>query len=211
MKYILKTERNANGNLVFSKDRLKNGSYQYEAIDTKGLHIGLKKEHILSKINDFVNVRVSGNSIYPLDEVEEKNHQKTIPALHNRVPYVLYGGCHKFAHERDEVKRVFGATVQNLKQAQKELKQTFLYDEGFDYYGVFVVLPAVWDDNTGALIEDGRVVYAWFGSYDGMGRVIKEKLGFPNFLEHPNMKEKWYRENIEAYYQVFEESGKDVR
>lgn len=210
MKYVLMTEVNENGNRVFKKDRLKNGAYQYEAVDATGLHIGLKKEHVIAKVNDFVNVRVSGNSIYPLDEVDVAPNQKTIPALYNRVPYVLYGGCHRFAHERDQVKRALGATTLNLKQSQKELKQAFHSLDGFDYYGIFVVLPAVRDNNTGAMIEDGRVVYAWFGSYDAMSRLVKGKSSFSNYLENPNMNEKWYRENIEAYYQVFEESGKDV-
>lgn len=210
MKYVLMTEINEAGNRVFKKCRLKSGVYQYEAINSNGLHIATSKDKVIARIKDFTNVRVSGNSIYPLEEVDAAPNQKTIPALFNRVPYVLYGGCHRFAHERDQVKRVLGATTLNLKQAQKELKQVFSSMDGFDYYGIFVVFPAVWDDNTGAMIEDGRVVYAWFGSYDAMGRLVKGKSSFSNFLENPKMNEKWYRENIEAYYQVFEESGKDV-
>ena len=209
MKYVLMTEVNENGNRVFKKDRLKNGAYQYEAVDATGLHIGLKKEHVIAKVNDFVNVRVSGNSIYPLDEVDVAPNQKTIPALYNRVPYVLYGGINK-NRQNDSVKRVLGATVQNVKQAIKELKQTFLTDAGFDYYGIFVILPAVWDDNTGAMIEDGRVVYAWFGAYDSMWRVVKTKFDYPNFLQHPNASEKWHTDNIENYYRFFETAGKDI-
>ena len=90
---ILVTEKNENGNLVFKKRKAENGNLQYEAIEESGVHRQLSKEQILSNINDFANVRLSGNSIYPLEEIEEKLGQKTIKAVPSNAPYILYGGC----------------------------------------------------------------------------------------------------------------------
>lgn len=201
---ILVTEKNENGNLVFKKRKVEHGIFQYEVIEESGVHRQLSKEQILSNINDFANVRLSGNSIYPLEEIEEKLGQKTIKAVQSNAPYILYGGCYRFNHNSDKVRRVLGVTKHNFKEAIKELKQMHKEGAAFDYMGIFVILPAEYNTN-GKLVKNGRVVYAWFVSYDGMERVLKGTQSIENYFENSNVKEKWYMENISDYYRTFEE------
>ncbi len=201
---ILVTEKNENDNLVFKKRKIEHGIYQYEVIEESGEHKHLSKEQVLLNINDFANVRLSGNSIYPLEEIEEKLGQKTIKAVQSNVPYILYGGCYRFNHNSDKVRRVLGATKHNFKKAIKELKQMHKEGAGFDYMGVFVILPSEYNTN-GKLIKNARVIYAWFVSYDGMERVLKGKQNIENYLESSNVRDKRFVENISDYYSTFEE------
>lgn len=201
---ILVTEKNENGNLVFKKRKVEHGIFQYEVIEESGEHRHLSKEQTLLNINDFANVRLSGNSIYPLEEIEEKIGQKTIKAVQSNAPYILYGGCYRFNHNSDKVRRELGATKYNFKKAIKELKQMHKEGAGFDYMGVFVILPSEYNTN-GKLIKNARVIYAWFVSYDGMERVLKGKQNIENYLESSNVRDKRFVENISDYYSTFEE------
>lgn len=71
MKYMLKTEVNENGNLVFSKQR--NGkSFIYLAKDETGVTATVDKDWILQNQKNIVNLGVSNDSIYPV-EVEKSS------------------------------------------------------------------------------------------------------------------------------------------
>lgn len=66
MKYILKTEVNESGNLVFSKQR--NGkSFIYLAKDETGATATVDKDWILQNQKNIVNLGVSNDSIYPVE------------------------------------------------------------------------------------------------------------------------------------------------
>lgn len=67
MKYILKTEVNENGNLVFSKKRVGK-DYIYLAKDENGNIGQVLKSWIIQHQNEIENVRVSGDSIYAVDK-----------------------------------------------------------------------------------------------------------------------------------------------
>ena len=99
---------------------------------------------------------------------------------------------------------MLGATKHNFKKAIKELKQMHKEGAGFDYMGVFVILPSEYNTN-GKLIKNTRVIYAWFVSYDGMERVLKGKQNIENYLEHSDVRDKCFLENISDYYNTFEE------
>lgn len=66
MKYILKTETNENGNLVFSKKR-QGKDYIYLAKDENGNIKPVLKSWIIEHQTEIVNVRVSGDSIYAVE------------------------------------------------------------------------------------------------------------------------------------------------
>lgn len=87
MKYILKTEVNESGNLVFSKQR--NGkSFIYLAKDETGATATVDKDWILQNQKNIVNLGVSNDSIYPV-EVEKSsvvNEGNTI-----RIKHFKYG------------------------------------------------------------------------------------------------------------------------
>lgn len=65
MKYILQTEVNANGNLVFSKRR-DGKNFYYFAQSEFGSVDAVTKEDIIRNAQNILNVRVSGDSIYPV-------------------------------------------------------------------------------------------------------------------------------------------------
>lgn len=67
MKYILKTEVNENGNLVFSKKR-SGKDYIYLAKDENGNVGQVLKSWIIQNQEEIENVRVSGDSIYAVDK-----------------------------------------------------------------------------------------------------------------------------------------------
>lgn len=67
MKYILKTEKNENGNLVFSKQRYGKG-YIYWVKDENGIINQVTKDWIMQHQAEITNVKVSGDSIYAVEK-----------------------------------------------------------------------------------------------------------------------------------------------
>ena len=65
MKYILRTEVNENGNLVFSKEREGKGFIYFAQSENGRIH-RVSKEDIIRNAKDILNIRVSGGNIYPV-------------------------------------------------------------------------------------------------------------------------------------------------
>lgn len=82
MKYVLKTEKNASGNVVFSKER-RGKKFAYLAKDENGNVGVVDKNWILQHQKEIVNLGVSGDSIYPVEikKSENKATVKTAPQV----------------------------------------------------------------------------------------------------------------------------------
>lgn len=78
MKYILKTEKNENDNLVFSKQR--NGkSFLYLAKDENGVVAPVDKDWVLKNQKSIINLGIDKNdSIYPVEIKSKKKYSFTI-------------------------------------------------------------------------------------------------------------------------------------
>lgn len=108
MKYILATEVNENGNLVFGKIR-KGNAYMYYAKAEDGTILAVTKDEIIAKADLILNVRVSGNKIYPTASAQDVEH--------NRV-----GKAKK--KEDTEINNVCGLSYTQLqKRHQKEVNE----------------------------------------------------------------------------------------
>ena len=71
MKYLLKTETNDTGNLVFSKER-QGRIFIYLAKDENGNISPVSKNWIIENQNSIVNVRVNGDTIVPVGQNKKK-------------------------------------------------------------------------------------------------------------------------------------------
>ena len=88
MKYMLKTEINENGNKVFSKERRGKG-FVYLAKDENGKTGVVDKTWILKNKENIVNLAVSGETIYVVDNL--KKQKKTAFDLAKEAAEIIQG------------------------------------------------------------------------------------------------------------------------
>ena len=200
MKYMLKTEINENGNKVFSKER-RGKAFVYLAKDEAGAVGVVDKDWILKNKANIVNLAVSGDTLYVVDNL--KKQKKTAFDLAKEAAEIVKGYYSITAQYNNDMTPDFSngpefESIMGRTGYGREIYHNFEKTNGFDIEAVDKVYREIdmeWD-------PDEEIYYVIEGVRDSSG-VCEVREAIEDCDEYQANVKEMYQE-LRPYYKAWQ-------